>query len=138
MNYIIVSGGYPPQKKILDAYLKGANKLIGVDGAADFFESEGIKADVLLGDFDTADESNVRAQEKKGARIIRLETKKNLTDTEAALRLALDEGASGIILLGAIGSRMDHTLSNISLLKLAYEQGTPMKIHNKKQRDILM
>ncbi len=131
MKYVIVSGGYPPDLKLLNSYIDKADKLIGVDGAADLFESFGIIADILLGDFDTADEKNVTAQSIKGAEVIRLEPMKNETDTEAAVRLALDRGADDIVLLGAIGSRMDHTMSNIALLKLALDSGASMKIHNK-------
>ncbi len=131
MKYVIVSGGYPPSEKMLRSYMEQADMLIGVDGAADFFEDIGINADILLGDFDTADEKNVRAQSNKGAKIVRLEPMKNETDTEAAVKLALNSDADDIVLLGAIGSRIDHTMSNIALLKLAFDSGVSIKIHNK-------
>ena len=62
MKYLIVSGGYPPSEKMLKSYMEKSDVLIGVDGAADFFEDIGITADILLGDFDTADVKNVDAQ----------------------------------------------------------------------------
>ena len=131
MKYLIVSGGYPPSEKMLKSYMEQADVLIGVDGAADFFEDIGITADILLGDFDTADVKNVDAQKNSGAKIVRLEPKKNETDTEAAVKLAINGGADDIVLLGAVGSRMDHTMSNIALLKLAFDSGVSIKIHNK-------
>ena len=39
-----------------------------------------------------------------------------MTDTEAALDLAIQRGAEDITILGGIGGRFDHTLGNLSLL----------------------
>ena len=130
MRFLIVSGGYPPEEKMLRQYIDKADILIGVDGAADFLEKLGITAEILIGDFDTADEKNVDAQAERGAKTVRLESEKNESDTEAAVSLAIEAGASEIVLLGAIGSRMDHTMANIALMKQAYDRGISIKIHN--------
>ena len=46
----------------------------------------------------------------------KLNPMKDDTDTEAAIRLAIEKGAQSITLLGATGSRIDHVLANIELL----------------------
>ena len=41
---------------------------------------------------------------------------KDMTDSEAALDLAVSEGGENIIILGGLGGRFDHTMGNIGLL----------------------
>ncbi|MOA02973.1 Thiamine pyrophosphokinase [compost metagenome] len=41
---------------------------------------------------------------------------KDLTDTELAIDLAIDKQPGEIVIIGALGSRLDHTLSNVHML----------------------
>lgn len=125
MKYVILSGGNPPKKQILAEHADDADMLIGVDGAADVLDVHGIVPGVLIGDFDTAEEKSVASLKAQGAKVIRLQPRKNETDTEAAVDYALENGATKIVLLGALGSRIDHALSNIMMLVRAHRAGVP-------------
>jgi len=128
MRYVILTGGIPPSKKLLIEHLSDADKLIGVDGAADVLVQYDITADVLIGDFDTANEQCVRQLQEGGAKVLRLNTEKNETDTEAAVNYAIENGADTIVMLGAIGTRVDHTQSNIMLLLRAHMANVDARI----------
>ncbi|MBT3320227.1 MAG: thiamine diphosphokinase [Clostridia bacterium] len=128
MKFVIVTGGTPPSKQLLASHIKDADTLIGVDGAADVLCGYGELADVLIGDFDTATEQSVRIQQEKGAKVLRLASEKNETDTQAAVDYAIKNGASHIIMLGALGTRIDHTQSNIMLLLRAHAANVDAKI----------
>ena len=55
--------------------------------------------------------------EARGVELIRLETAKDETDTEAALRLAVERGVTEITVFNALGGpRLDHLLGNLLLL----------------------
>ena len=123
MKCVIVSGGSPPSEKLLKQQLSDADLIIGVDGAADILMDLGIKADIVIGDFDTAKKINILEQQNNGAEVIRLRVDKNETDTEAAVNLAIARGAKNIVMLGAVGTRLDHSLANVSILKPIFEQG---------------
>lgn len=128
MKFVIVTGGLPPTKQLLQKHLKDADTLIGVDGAADVLCEFGITADVLIGDFDTATEQGVISQQENGAVVLRLTAEKNETDTQAAVNYAIEHAATQIVLLGALGTRADHTQSNIMLLVRAREANVDAKI----------
>lgn len=128
MKCVIVSGGSPPSEKLLKQQLSDADLIIGVDGAADILMDLGIKADIVIGDFDTAKKINILGQQNNGAEVIRLRVDKNETDTEAAVNLAIERGAKNIVMLGAVGTRLDHSLANVSILKPIFEQGIFAKI----------
>jgi thiamine pyrophosphokinase len=131
MTTLIVTGGDAPTEELLRYYLKSSNYIIGVDGAADHFYRLGIYPDLLIGDFDTADPACVREIEKDGVKVIRLKAEKNETDTEAAVDYAISSGAEEIIILGALGSRLDHTIANIMMLVRADMSGVKARIIDK-------
>lgn len=128
MKCVILSGGTPPGPEFLKCHIKTTGLFIGVDGAADFLVQIGITPDVLIGDFDTADPKSVTALERHGVKILRLEPEKNETDTEAAIECAANAGADDIVILGALGGRVDHTLSNIMMLVRADLKGAACRI----------
>lgn len=128
MVCVIVTGGESPGEEFLRSRLKYSELVIGVDGAADIFYRMEIVPDVLIGDFDTADPSKVSYLENIGSKVIRLLEQKNETDTEAAIDYAVSAGASEIVILGALGKRIDHTLSNIMMLIRAESSGVKCSI----------
>lgn len=77
----------------------------------------GIVPDFVIGDFDSLckvpDLSNV----------IRLPVEKDVTDTDAAVSLALEQGCKVIHLYGGMGGRPDHTLANYALVARLSQQG---------------
>jgi thiamine pyrophosphokinase len=128
MKWLIVTGGTAPDSALLRGQARLARMLIAVDGAADLFVREGMIPDILIGDFDTASEEGVEALIGQGAKIARLPEHKNMTDTEAAMDYALGAGADDITVLGALGTRADHMLSNIGMLLRAREKGAACRI----------
>lgn len=61
-------------------------------------------------------------------------SEKDFTDTHLALLRAINNGAEVIDLIGATGSRLDHTMTNIFVMKAALDAETECAIydaHNK-------
>jgi thiamine pyrophosphokinase len=128
MKCVILTGGEPPERRLLEDCMAGSELTISVDGASDVFYKHGIIPDVLIGDFDTADKSCVKALEERGAKVIVLKEEKNETDSEAAVDYALSCGADDITILGALGGRTDHLLSNVMMLVRADMAGAKCRI----------
>lgn len=67
----------------------------------------------IVGDFDSAGETEYEYfQKNTDVPIKRLNPVKDYTDTDVALRLALELGAEEITILGGTGARIDHTAAN--------------------------
>jgi len=75
----------------------------------------GITPDYIIGDLDSADSTVINFFKEKKVKIIR-DTNQDKTDMELAISLAETLDPSEIIILGAIGDRIDHTLANIMCL----------------------
>ena len=128
MKCLIVTAGEQPEYELLAAYTKDADLVICADGAADTLMAHSIIPDVLIGDFDSADSASIAFMEASGAALMRLEVDKNETDTEAAVALALESGAEEIVVLGALGRRLDHALGNLGMLLKADRAQVPCRI----------
>ncbi len=134
MTAILISGGTVTAgfvKKVREQYPDAV--VYAVDGGLAVAEAAGIVPDYLVGDFDTADAALVERYESTCV-TIRHQPEKDATDTELAVDEALAKGADRIILLGATGSRLDHTLANFHMLYRILLQGKKGWILNENNR----
>ena len=76
----------------------------------------GARPTVLLGDFDSLPREELR-EAAKGAEVITVPAEKDFTDTQLAVKTALEKGANEIIIIGGLDGRLDHTLSNLAILE---------------------
>lgn len=102
---------------------KKYSKIIAVDGGLESADRMGIVPDIIIGDFDTVSSELLCRYEKLGCETVRLNPVKDDTDTEAAYARAMEYEPEEIDIIGAVGSRFDHSYANIFLLKRALEAG---------------
>ena len=129
-SYIIITGGrvdlYSLQG-IMDRHLE-SSRVIAVDKGIETCNKIGIVPDVIVGDFDSASKVTVGVYRKMAKKMhsiqfVDLDTHKDFTDTHVAIMHAIDEGATDIYISGATGTRLDHTMANIGLLKECADKG---------------
>lgn len=118
MRTVIIANGAPPAAADLARWLQPGDRLICADGGGRAALAAGLKPDRVVGDFDSLSEAELAALAAGGAALERHPRKKDETDLELALRRALLDGATDIVVLGGLGGRLDHTLANAMLLAL--------------------
>lgn len=128
MKCLIITAGVQPSDELIEAHRQDADMVIGVDGAAGTLVRHALWPHMLVGDFDSADRADVEKIEAAGAKLVRLSSEKNETDTEVAMNLALEAGADDIVILGALGLRLDHALGNLAMLIKAHRHGARCRI----------
>lgn len=115
---VIIAHGDLAVTPEVEALVRRAELIIAADGGAAPAAERGWWPHLLVGDLDSAPGSVRAAVEAHGAQVLEYSPHKDETDTELALRAALERGAEEIYLLGALGGRLDHTLANLLLLAL--------------------
>jgi thiamine pyrophosphokinase len=90
--------------------------LIAADGGLHHLQALGLRPDVLIGDLDSIEAVEAEAVLAAGGRVERFPVRKDQTDLELAVRLARAEGATDLLIFGALGGRWDQTLANLLLL----------------------
>ena len=76
----------------------------------------GVTPHVLIGDFDSLDESVLQRLESRGADVVRFPEEKDATDLELAVREAIPRGATELTITCAATGRLDHTLAALGTL----------------------
>ncbi|WP_068777043.1 thiamine diphosphokinase [Paenibacillus sp. FJAT-26967] len=130
-HVVIVTGGSigPWAHDQLEGLDPSCDYLIGADRGALHLIRGGYRPQLALGDFDSVtpeEREEIRAGSEQFITCDAVD--KDWTDTELAYNMALERSPSQITLLGALGTRMDHTLANIHLLRKGTESGVRSRI----------
>ena len=100
--------------------------LIAADKGLAFFEETRMLPNRIVGDFDTLGTGLLPKYEALGVPIQKYDPVKDATDTEIAVRLAMELGADRITLLGASGgNRLDHLFGNVMTMMIPEKEGIP-------------
>ena len=112
MKAFIYTGGAINAKNITE-HPKAGDLCIAADSGYDNALSLGVHVDILLGDMDS-----IKQQPRPDDRteLLRVPAEKDFTDTQLAVNTALERGADDIVIIGGLGGRLDHTLSNLGVL----------------------
>lgn len=117
MHVVIFAGGNVRPGKSLSAAIESADICIAADSGAEAALQYGCIPRIVVGDFDSLDERILEELGKQGSQVRRVDVEKDETDTELAVQMGIDEGATSITLAGALGgARFDHTMANVMLL----------------------
>lgn len=109
---------------LIDLEITREDYLICADAGYRYLEGTGLKADAVLGDFDSMP---VPSEEN----VVRYPSEKDDTDMMIAVKKGLEEKCRSFILTGALGGRLDHTIANISALSYLCDRGIKGLIYSK-------
>ncbi len=125
---LILANGTWGDTKRLRELADRADRVIAADGAWAKAVAAGIRVDCVIGDLDSltpAQRSSLRASKVE---VRAHPPDKDLTDLELAVDGALAASARGLIVFGAFGGRIDHTLANVLLLEKAVARGVEVEL----------
>jgi len=99
--------------------------IIGVDRAAFWLIKHGVVPHVAIGDFDSTNRGELEQIQKFIPTVKKYSPEKDFTDTELALNYAIKKKPSSVIVYGASGTRLDHTMGTLHLLERCQKLGIP-------------
>ncbi len=113
--HIFANGPY--RKGIKSAILreKKSDLIIAADGGADHCRLLNITPHIVIGDLDSIPVALAEEYTHAGVEIIRFPTRKEATDLELAIDIAMVKGMNEVVLFGVLGGRWDMSLSNVML-----------------------
>lgn len=123
---LLISGGRQVSKELIEKYKD--RFIIVADGGAKLLKKYELKADLLLGDLDSIDRETLCYVKENKIEIKKFPAKKNFTDTALCIDYLLEEDYKDLVILGALGTRLDHELANLYNLKMLYKFGVSAKI----------
>ena len=127
---ILFANGEIRNPAVVKAMLQPADFLVCVDGGLRHLKILGLTPHLLIGDLDSISAAEVLDLEQAHVRIQRYPVDKDETDLELALLVALKEGYRTLLVVAALGGRLDQTLGNLFLLTLPALSGCDIRLED--------
>ena len=138
MRAIVIAGGQPRGGDGWKQWLQNADLIIAADGGAAQARAWGLLPHLAIGDMDSLSEEEQAMLAAQGCRFVVHPRAKDETDLELALTWATEQEAQEIIVLGAMGGRLDHMLANVLLLALPELEGRSVRIVDGNEEALLV
>ncbi|WP_250278609.1 thiamine diphosphokinase [[Clostridium] colinum] len=132
MRALIIASG--DIKNSIQDILKPSDIIICCDGGSKYLFEEGIIPHYIIGDLDSSIPQIIQFFETKNVIFKKFDTKKDETDMELCIDFSISLGIDEIVILGGTGTRLDHTLTNINLLKKAEDANIKATIIDKNNQ----
>jgi len=113
---VIFANGELPNIEKARALVKADDYIICADGGTHHALALGVIPHLVIGDMDSMTKDEAQQLKKADVPIELYPRNKNETDLELALNHALEQKPTSILIIAALGNRLDQTLGNISLL----------------------
>ncbi len=113
---VIFANGELPDLNKAHALLREDDYIICADGGTRHALALDVQPDLIIGDMDSADRDQLRKLKEAGVSIELFPYDKNETDLELAINRAIELGPKQILVIAALGGRLDQTLGNLTLL----------------------
>lgn len=133
MHWVLLANGPLDLTGNIRTLIASADRVVGVDGGSRHLAPLSIIPHLAVGDMDSIPEDLLASYRDAGVEMDLHPPKKDATDLELALELALERGATRISILGGTGGRLDHTLGNLFLLSRCLPAGVPACVMDEGQ-----
>jgi len=138
MTGIVICNGSITDYGYYKDYFDDAQLIVCADGGAVHAKKMGVKPHILVGDFDSIQDDVLKWFENTDAEIQHYPVEKDMTDSEIAINIAVERGCTSIRILGGFGTRLDHSLANVFLLKKLLDKGIKASIINESNEITLI
>ena len=128
MKGLIISSGKINDYSLLEKLICENDYIVCADGGLDHIMQIDKIPNIILGDLDSISDLGIEYLNKNNIEVEKFSAIKDNTDTELAIMHLINKGINDISLIGGTGTRLDHTVANIFLLKRFNEDGTKLKI----------
>ena len=113
---IIFANGELPDSNKARLLLRTGDYVICADGGTRHALSLDVQPNLIIGDMDSAEKGQVRRLKENNVAIELFPHDKNETDLELAIQRAIELEPKQLIIIAALGGRLDQTLGNLALL----------------------
>jgi thiamine pyrophosphokinase len=113
---IIFTNGELPDLNKAHVLLHSDDYIICADGGTQHALALALQPNLIIGDMDSLEKGQLEKLQKSGVSIELYPRDKNETDLELAINRAIELNPTQIVIMAALGGRLDQTLANITLL----------------------
>jgi thiamine pyrophosphokinase len=135
---VIFANGVLADPEAARNLLRETDIRVGVDGGTWNALACSRAPDLVIGDMDSLSDSDRKELAAAGTRMITFPPEKDETDLELALQYAVRERYAEILVIAALGGRIDQTLANLSLLGDPALKGRDVRFDDGREEVLLV
>ncbi len=113
---VIFANGELPDIQRARSLIQATDLILCADGGSHHALELGLQPNMVIGDLDSIPDDDRRRIVAAGIPVRQHSHDKNETDLELTLHYALEQKPSAMLIVAALGRRLDHTLGNIAAL----------------------
>lgn len=125
---VIIANGQFNNLEFYKKVIRDMDYIICADGGTNHAMTMGVTPQLVVGDLDSIDQKVYQKLYSYGIKFLKFPKEKDEADLELALLEAIKLKPREIIILGALGNRVDHLMANLMVLILPLKKGIPTKI----------
>jgi thiamine pyrophosphokinase len=125
---VIFVNGELPDPAAARRMIRAEDYLVAADGGLHHLMALDLTPHLVVGDLDSVTPAELAELEARQVEIHRFPPKKDETDLELALQVVREAGYREILLVAALGGRLDQTLGNLYLLTDAAIEGCRVRM----------
>jgi thiamine pyrophosphokinase len=137
-RFVIFANGELSDLDVARGLASAADGLICADGGYAHAQRLGLRPDAIVGDLDSLDVEAREALAGESVAFLVHPRHKDETDLELALSYAIGQGAEEIVILGALGGRLDQTMANLLLLANPAWKDVPIQVVEGRQKAFIV
>lgn len=123
MRAVVFANGIIPKIQSIPPLISDGDFIVSADGGLRYIRALNLTPELIIGDLDSVSEEGLKFIEEKNIQILKFPVDKDQTDLELALKELVGRGFNNIVVMGALGGRIDQTLANTGLIQLFADQG---------------
>ena len=112
MRAVIIGNGSVSSYEEIKKYIGKDDFVICADGGIRHAIKMGVRPNLVIGDFDSSNPDAAAVDAER----IQYPTRKDYTDGELCVKYAAEHGYDDVLMIGMIGTRIDHTINNLLML----------------------
>ncbi len=127
---LIFANGEQNHLEAVRSMIQPGDYLVAADGGLHHLRRLGLQPALVIGDLDSLEGHEIEQLKSQGIPVERYPIHKNETDLELAVEAVLKRGYTCLLILGALGGRLDMALANIFLLGLPELAGKDARLED--------
>jgi thiamine pyrophosphokinase len=128
MRAVIFANGMIRRKDLILNSITKEDLLVSADGGLRHIRSLDLSPSLVVGDLDSIREDDLKYLHRNDIALLKFPKEKDRTDLEIAIDEIIKRGYQDILIIGALGGRLDQTLANIGLLVLFSNEETKIEL----------
>lgn len=125
---LIFANGELPDLRKAASLIKPGDLVVCADGGSHYALALGLTPSMIIGDLDSISEPDKTAIQAARVPVQKHPHDKNETDLELALQYALEQRPSRVVIAGALGRRLDHSMGNLAMLASSTLTGLDVRL----------